>query len=130
MKDLTKKAAAAPGEETTATKNVHTALMHYKDSDFTRITTSSGKKVYNLLRQGGTYSVADISQATKLCDPRGAIRDLRNAGIPIGDVWCSTPQNGRYKRYFLRTTATTTIKMLFCPNEPKNGQETDDATLS
>ncbi|MDE6183650.1 MAG: hypothetical protein K2F53_04420 [Rikenellaceae bacterium] len=101
MKDITKKAAAAPGEETTATKKADMVVMHYKDKYFTQITTSSGKKVYNLLRQGGTYSVADISQATKLCDPRGAIRHLRNAGIPIGDIWCSTPHNGRYKRYFL-----------------------------
>lgn len=104
MEDITKKAAAAPGEETTAQNLVYgREIVGGKGRHFTRIIeTPSGIKVYNLLRQGGMYSVADISQATKLCDPRGAIRDLRNAGIPIGDVWCSTPQNGRYKRYFLR----------------------------
>ena len=103
MIDDNKKAAAASREETTATKKCTYGVYgtHYKDRDFTRITAASEKKIYNLLRQGGTYSVADISQATRLCDPRGAIRRLRKIGIPIGDVWHYTPTNGRYKRYFL-----------------------------
>ena len=35
------------------------------------------RRVYNFLLQGGSHSVADISAALRLSDPRSSIRDLR-----------------------------------------------------
>ena len=43
-------------------------------------------RVYNLLQTGGKYSVADISVALRLSDPRSCIRDLRAKGIDILDL--------------------------------------------
>lgn len=60
------------------------------------------QRVYNLLMSGGQYSTADISVALHLSDPRSVIRDLRNYGAPVSDVWCTSTFGRRFKRYFVR----------------------------
>lgn len=64
------------------------------------------RRVYNFLLQGGRHSVADISAALRLSDPRSSIRDLRAKGVPIADVWCDSEHGGRFKRYFIRQDNT------------------------
>lgn len=46
------------------------------------------QRVLNLLSDGIPRSVADISAALRMSDPRSAIRDLRHKGVPIADEWC------------------------------------------
>lgn len=58
-------------------------------------------RLYNFLSAGSHQSVADISTALKLSDPRGGIRDLRDKGIEILDEWIPAEHGGRFKRYFL-----------------------------
>lgn len=60
------------------------------------------RRVYNLLCQGGQYSVADLSAALRLSDPRSQIRNLRSKGIAIADIWCNAVHGSRFKRYFIR----------------------------
>lgn len=60
------------------------------------------RRVYNFLLQGGRHSVADISAALRLSDPRALIRDLRHKGIAISDEWVKAEHGGRFKRYFIR----------------------------
>ena len=60
------------------------------------------RRVLNLLSDGKQYSVADISIALHLSDPRAIIRDLRNKGVVIDDVWCSAEHGGRFKRFFMQ----------------------------
>lgn len=60
------------------------------------------RRVYNFLLQGGCHSVADISAALRLSDPRALIRDLRHKGILISDCWVKAEHGGRFKRYFVR----------------------------
>lgn len=57
--------------------------------------------VYRLLSDGKPRSSADIAAELHLCDPRAIIRDLRNAGFPIGDEWVKG-KRCRFKRYFIR----------------------------
>lgn len=64
------------------------------------------RRVYNFLLQGGCHSVADISAALRLSDPRSSIRDLRAKGVPIADVWCDGEHGGRFKRYFIQQDNT------------------------
>lgn len=59
------------------------------------------RAVYDLLTQGGKYSVADISVNLHLSDPRGHIRTLRHKGVNILDEWRTTEFKARYKVYFL-----------------------------
>lgn len=59
-------------------------------------------KVYMLLITG-IYSTLEICEKLRIADPRSAIRDLRNIGIAVGDVWeRRTRYNPRFKRYFIR----------------------------
>ena len=74
--------------------------LQHKDSGF--LLGYQQRRVYNLLIKGGIYSVADISIALRLSDPRSIIRDLRKKGIPVADVWCNGGHGGRFKRYFIR----------------------------
>ncbi len=60
------------------------------------------RRVYNFLLQGGRHSVADISAALRLSDPRALIRDLRHKGLEISDEWIKAEHGGRFKRYFVR----------------------------
>lgn len=60
------------------------------------------RKVYNLLNDGGKYSVYDIVLRLRIADPRGHIAALRRKGIEILDEWKTTSDNNRYKVYFIR----------------------------
>lgn len=60
------------------------------------------RRVYNFLLQGGCHSVADISAALRLSDPRSCIRDLRAKGISILDEWVPSEHGGKFKRYYIR----------------------------
>ena len=62
-------------------------------------------RLYSALRQRAGSSTVDLVRTLRIADPRATIRDLRKAGIAIGDVWCRTPEGLRYKRYFLRKEA-------------------------
>jgi len=64
------------------------------------------RRVYNFLLQGGRHSVADISAALRLSDPRSHIRYLRAKGVAIADVWCDGEHGGRFKRYFIQQDNT------------------------
>lgn len=64
------------------------------------------ERVWDLLKQGGTYSVYDLSTKLHLADPRGHIRALKKKGRPIASVWVvqhTLTDEGsyttRYKRY-------------------------------
>lgn len=59
-------------------------------------------RLLSLLSDGKQYTIADISIALKLSDPRGVIRNLRRKGYQICDVWHKAVYGTRYKRYFLR----------------------------
>lgn len=59
-------------------------------------------RVFSHLNGGGACSTMELSHALKISDPRSTIRDLRNSGISVGDVWCKTADGKRYKRYFIR----------------------------
>lgn len=63
------------------------------------------RRVYNFLLQGGRHSIADISAALRLSDPRALIRDLRHKGVVISDEWVKAEHGGRFKRYFIRKEA-------------------------
>lgn len=58
------------------------------------------RKVYDLLRSGGKYSVYDITTRLRLADPRGHISALRRKGIEVLDEW-KTGEGTRYKVYFI-----------------------------
>lgn len=60
------------------------------------------KRILRLLSDGVPRTVADISIALRLSDPRSVIRDLRHKGVAISDVWCPSVHGGRFKRYFIR----------------------------
>lgn len=64
------------------------------------------QRVLKLLAKGGQHSVADISAILHLSDPRGIIRELRQKGVVIDDIWCDAIYSTRYKRYFLRKEGT------------------------
>lgn len=59
------------------------------------------RKVYDLLRSGGKYSVYDITTRLRLADPRGHISALRRKGIDIRDEWRHTSRGERFKVYFI-----------------------------
>lgn len=59
------------------------------------------RMVFNMLSDGGKYSVADISIRLHLSDPRSHIAELRNKGIAIFDEWRVSEYGSRYKVYFL-----------------------------
>lgn len=59
------------------------------------------RKVFGLFLTGQKYTVADISIAYHLSDPRHYIRALRKKGFPINDEWRETVDGSRYKAYYL-----------------------------
>ena len=72
---------------------------------YTKVITSlTGQEriVFNLLREGGKYSIIEMSSRLWLADPRSVIRNLRDKGLPIEDEWRKTSKGNRYKVYFLR----------------------------
>lgn len=95
-------AAGARSEHAAATPGVLAGKDTQSGNDVQISFGYHQRRVYNFLLQGGHYSVADISAALRLSDPRSAIRDLRDKGVPIADVWCDSEHGGRFKRYFIR----------------------------
>lgn len=65
------------------------------------------RKVYNLLRLGGKYSVYDITTRLHMSDPRGHIASLRRKGIEVLDEWRTTTEGGRYKVYYINQGGQT-----------------------
>lgn len=55
-----------------------------------------------ILEDGRPHSVTDLTGQTGSSDPRGHIRRLRKAGIPIADYWDTTAEGNRFKHYFLQ----------------------------
>ena len=86
----------APG-----TQSEHAGASVSTDKD-TKLCGFRQRRVINLLSDGKHYSVADISVALHLSDPRSVIRNLREKGYLISDEWCDAVHGGRYKKYFLR----------------------------
>lgn len=74
--------------------------VRHKGSDF--YLSPSEFRVFLHLQHAGDSSTLELSRALNLTDPRSTIRDLRKAGIAVGDVWCTTTDGVRYKRYFVR----------------------------
>ena len=63
---------------------------------------SKQRKVFNILKRGGKFSVADISIITHFSDPRSIIRCLRKKGIAVHDEWReNAEEDGRFKVYFI-----------------------------
>ena len=92
-------AAGARSERAAATLGVHTDKGTQKTLAFHQ------QRVYDLLQSGKKYSVADISVALRLSDPRSCIRDLRAKGIDILDEWVLSEHGSKFKRYFIRKEA-------------------------
>lgn len=55
-----------------------------------------------LLSNGGVYSVVDIIHALPIGDPRSEIRNLRDKGVNVSDVWAQSAHGQRYKLYFIK----------------------------
>lgn len=90
-------------EQAPGTRNEYAGASSQTQDKYTTFTLGYHQaRVYDLLCRGGHYSAADISAALRLSDPRSAIRDLRDKGVPIVDVWCDGEHGGRFKRYFIR----------------------------
>lgn len=63
------------------------------------------ERVWDLLKQGGTYSVYDLTVKLHLADPRAHIRELKKKGRPITGVWvehCTITNEGRHTTRFKR----------------------------
>lgn len=58
-------------------------------------------KVLALFKRKEWLSVADITIALGVCDPRGHIRELREKGYPITDKWIKRADGVRFKVYHL-----------------------------
>lgn len=93
-------------EQAPGTRSEHVGANTQIQGKYTTFTLGYHQaRVYDLLCRGGHYSAADISATLRLSDPRSAIRDLRDKGVPIVDVWCDSEHGGRFKRYFIRKAA-------------------------
>lgn len=65
--------------------------------------TKRQQRLVTLLSDGGKHSVISIANRLIIGDPRAEIRDLRNLGIDVSDVWVKNRDNrGRHKLYFIR----------------------------
>lgn len=87
-------------QEEHAGASVANIIQMYKDRQIPR--GYHQRRVFDLLSDGVPRSVADISVALRLSDPRSAIRDLRDMGISVCDEWHKSVHGGRFKRYFIR----------------------------
>jgi hypothetical protein len=70
------------------------------DKDTKQFSNPTPQHVYNLLMQGGKYSVTDICKELNTPDPRSHIRFIRNAGVTVSDHW-ENSEHSRYKIYFI-----------------------------
>ncbi len=60
------------------------------------------------LLAGRKMSVVELTTELRMPDPRSAIRYLRNAGVPISDVWVKS-RYSRYKLYFIHQTEESEV---------------------
>lgn len=88
-------------EQVPGTRNEYAGANDGTGKDTQKSLSFHQKRVYNLLLSGKKYSVADISAALRLSDPRSVIRDLRDKGISISDEWVKAEHGGQFKRYFI-----------------------------
>lgn len=63
--------------------------------------TRQEQRLYDMLRRGGRYTVADITRELGQCDPRGHISRMRRKGIDIADKRVTRPDGVNYKLYWL-----------------------------
>lgn len=63
--------------------------------------TRQEQRLYEMLRRGGRYTVADITRELGQCDPRGHISRMRRKGIGIADKRAIRPDGVNYKLYWL-----------------------------
>lgn len=63
--------------------------------------TRQEQRLYDMLRRGGRYTVADITRELGQCDPRGHISRMRRKGIGIADKRVTRPDGVNYKLYWL-----------------------------
>lgn len=65
-------------------------------------------KVLALLQSGRIVSVVQATKELNISDFRSAVRYLRNAGVPIADVWVKS-RYSRYKLYFIHQTEESEV---------------------
>lgn len=73
--------------------------------------TTQGRRVLSMLREHGSVTALDLIADCGICSPRKRISELKQNGYEITDAW-EEGQNRygepvRYKRYFLKETATS-----------------------
>lgn len=69
--------------------------------DTQNLLTRQEQRLYEMLRRGGRYTVADITRELGQCDPRGHISRMRRKGIGIADKRVIRPDGVNYKLYWL-----------------------------
>lgn len=72
-----------------------------KTYDNPNLLTRQEQRLYNMLKRGGRYTVADITRELGQCDPRGHISRMRRKGIGIADKRITRPDGVNYKLYWL-----------------------------
>lgn len=68
--------------------------------DFPKLTTQE-QRLFDLLKSGGKYTVAEIVSRLGQCDPRGHISRMRRKGIAVEDERVTLPNGVNFKRYWL-----------------------------
>lgn len=63
--------------------------------------TRQEQRLYDMLRRGGCYTVADITRELGQCDPRGHISRMRRKGVGIADKRVIRPDGVCHKLYWL-----------------------------
>lgn len=97
MAEAIKKAPASDSPQASASDTQH---LYSKDS-INKLPRQQKRLLFFLMDQSVPCSVADITRALGQTDPRGHIRDLRDRGYHIGDVWCKSSNGSRFKLYFM-----------------------------
>lgn len=69
--------------------------------DTQNLLTRQEQRLYEMLRRGGRYTVADITRELRQCDPRGHISRMRRKGVGIADKRVTRPDGVNYKLYWL-----------------------------
>ena len=58
--------------------------------------------ILDIFQDRRPHSVTELTNLTGSSDPRGHIRELRNAGYNIADYWARGTEGNRFKYYYLR----------------------------
>lgn len=72
-----------------------------KTQENTNRLTRQEQRLFDMLKGGGRYTVADITRELGQCDPRGHISRMRRKGIGIADKRVTRPDGVNYKLYWL-----------------------------